>query len=531
MDLDNIREGVELLDKILKLPEPRILLIIDCDADGYCSSTIIYQYIKKICPKVNIEYKIHNKKQHGLEDHIASIESEKENYDLIIIPDAGSNDKQYTDRINCPFLILDHHLVDEEIGKNVVLINNQSSDRYLNKGLSGGGVVWQFCRAFDDIKGFNYSSNYIDLAAMSIISDMMSLKEIENQAIIHEGLKKINNFFFSSLIDKQSFSMNGKVNPTTIAFYIVPLINAMVRMGTMDEKKRMFEAFLDGTRMVPSNKRGAKGEMELLAIESARECTNTKSRQDKEKEKITEQLEQKIFKYDLLENEVLFIRLDDDDIFPSELNGLVATQLSAKYHKPTIIARLNSDGYDRGSIRAPGNTELTSFKDYLMGTGLFEYVLGHDMAAGCSIEDSKISLFHKKANEDFKDIDFGQNIYEVDFVRHAVEPDLSELIFTIGNYDWLWGQELSEPLLYIDDINLESSEIQVCGSRQDTVRFEKFGVTYIQFHAKQLIEDLKRYPTIKINLVGRANINEWMGNKKPQIFIKDYEIFNGELSF
>ena len=39
-------------------------------------------------------------------------------------------------------------------------------------------------------------------------------------------------------------------------------------------------------------------------------------------------LEQKIFKHDLLENQILFIRLEEDDKFPSELNGLIAMQLS-----------------------------------------------------------------------------------------------------------------------------------------------------------------------------------------------------------
>ena len=35
-------------------------------------------------------------------------------------------------------------------------------------------------------------------------------------------------------------------------------------------------------------------------------------------------IEIKIHKYDLLENRILFVRLEDDDRFPSELNGLVA---------------------------------------------------------------------------------------------------------------------------------------------------------------------------------------------------------------
>ena len=67
---------------------------------------------------------------------------------------------------------------------------------------------------------------------------------------------------------------------------------------------------------------------------------------------------------------------DDDDNFPSVLNGLVAMQLSAKYKKPTIVARLNDEGYVRGSARGLNASELVSFKDFLNSTGLFEYTAG-----------------------------------------------------------------------------------------------------------------------------------------------------------
>jgi len=51
-------------------------------------------------------------------------------------------------------------------------------------------------------------------------------------------------------------------------------------------------------------------------------------------------------------------------------------QLSQRYKKPTIVARLNPQGYVRGSIRGLSNSELDSFKAYLDSTGLFEYVQG-----------------------------------------------------------------------------------------------------------------------------------------------------------
>ena len=108
----------------------------------------------------------------------------------------------------------------------------------------------------------------------------------------------------------------------------------------------------------------------------ARECTNARSRQNRIKDKAVEQLEIKIANNDLLSNKILFVRLDDDDDFPAVLNGLVAMQLAAKYKRPTVVARLNKEGYCRGSIRGLNNSELKDFKGFLNETGMFEYVEG-----------------------------------------------------------------------------------------------------------------------------------------------------------
>ena len=60
--------------------------------------------------------------------------------------------------------------------------------------------------------------------------------------------------------------MKGQVSPFTIGWYVAPLINAVTRSGTLEEKKITFEAFLDhkAIEMVPSTKRGEKGQEELL---------------------------------------------------------------------------------------------------------------------------------------------------------------------------------------------------------------------------------------------------------------------------
>ena len=136
-NLDNIDAGANLLIEVLNRGG-RIWTVADSDVDGQTSFAILYNYIKKVWPAADITWEIHSHKQHGLEDFIEELEDTNEFYDLVLIADAGSNDKEYWDRlgvIGSKGLCLDHHLLDNEISENCILINNQTSKYYLNKEL------------------------------------------------------------------------------------------------------------------------------------------------------------------------------------------------------------------------------------------------------------------------------------------------------------------------------------------------------------------------------------------------------------
>lgn len=543
-DLENIERGVNVLMGALAMEE-KILIVVDSDNDGFTSATIMYNYLKDLDPYCNIDYILHEGKQHGLQDHINSLIDGGEKYGLIILPDSSSNDYVYHEQLSdlgTSVLVLDHHITDTELSENAVIINNQLSPNYKNKELTGAGVVYQFCRYLDLRLGKSFADKYMDLAAWGIIGDMGSMLELENRYIVKEGLKNINNKLLWALMEKQAYSITGAMspsrqqlidamNPISVAFYIVPLVNAMIRVGTMDEKRRLFEAFLDGDKMIPSGKRGAKGTMEKAGVEAARECSNARNRQNKTLEVAVDTIEAKIHKYDLLENRILFVRLENDDRFPAELNGLVAMKLCAKFKRPTIVARLNKEGYDRGSMRGMNQSELTSFKDFLEKSGMFEYVQGHDNAAGVSIDDDYLSKFHKWANEALQGIDFGENCYDVNFERIAADDDIKDLILDIGKHDGIWGQSNDQPLIHVTDINITMNDVKIMGKNMDTVKIEKFGIAYMKFHAKDFIEDLKKYSNMKLEIVGRANVNYWGGNVIPQIFIEDYEVSDDTLGF
>ena len=533
--LDNIEQGATLFLNSITKENSKICIIVDCDVDGFTSSTILYKYARFLKPELNIDFFVHSGKQHGLEDMMEKLIGT--DYDLVCLPDAGSNEENYHQElkdIGIPVLVLDHH---EAIcySNSAIVINNQLSQNYLNKELTGAGVVYQFCRYLDKKLNLNKANDFIDLAALGIISDMGSVLTIENYTIIKTGLNyRYKNYFFQTLIEKQVFSLGDiyDLNPIGISFYITPLINALIRVGSIEEKENLFNAFIDGRQIVPSTKRGEKGMTEELVTQVVRNCVNAHSRQKRIKDKAVENIGIRIFNQNLADNKILVIQLDDDeDDFPSELNGLIAMQLAAKYKRPTLVLRENDEGFMRGSIRGLNNSELTSLKDYLESTGMFEYCLGHANAAGASIKKSYIDKFIEKANIDLANYNFNDDSYEVNFERYPYSKDLDSLIFNISKYKNFFGQNNPEPLIAIKDIHLTKKDIILMGSNKDTLKFEKQGVSFIKFKASNMIEELEDLEEINIELVGKANINYWGGHETPQIFIEDYNIKDGTFDF
>jgi len=537
-DLTNIEKGINLLQETLQKENSTILIVVDSDVDGYTSAAIIYNYITYIAPGQYINFVLHEHKEHGLQDHYEKLISGDIVYDLIILPDSSSNDFDFHEGIGArgtKFLILDHHEIDEgqAISQYACIINNQLSPNYSNKDLTGAGVTWQFCRchAEQNLAYRLFAKTLIDLAALGVCGDMGSVLNLENRYIMKNGFENVSNYFFRSAIEKQSYSMGGEVNPTTVAFYIVPMMNALIRVGTMEEKERLFLGLVDGHRKVPCNKRGAAGTLEEVAIESLRECTNAKSKQGRITDQMVDKLEQKIYKHDLLDNKILFVRLDEDDDFPPEINGLIAMKLAARFKRPTIVARLNAEGYDRGSIRNVSDCELTDLKSFLNESGYFEYVQGHANAAGASILDSNLRAFHKYANQALSNIDFNIGAYDVNFERSGDSSDLIQLVYELASNPEIWGQGNPEPLICVKNIYVQADDIRIMGANKDTVKITVNGMAYMKFHATEMIKQLEKCNEIKMNIVGRANLNEWMGNITPQIFIENYEVIDDLLTF
>ena len=534
--LDNMAEGVSLLINHLQ-NNSKILIIIDSDEDGFTSSAMLWLYLKEVFGDIDLEYAIHEGKQHGLEDIIEDIERNPK-YQLIIQPDAGSNDEEYHKRLrdlNIDCLVLDHHHADG-YSKYAIVINNQLSSNYPNKALSGGGVVYKFLQALDETMNANCADDYLDLAAVALIGDMMELNTLENRYIVNQGLKNIKNNCLQELINRQSFSIKDtdNITPADISFYITPLVNAIVRVGRPSEKRVMFEAFLDGKKMVPKISRNkiVEGQFESLGEQNARNSVNARSRQNRAIEKAIEQVKFSIMKNGLDQNKIILAEIKDSNI-DSTLTGLLAMKLTGIYNRPVLLGRL--DDYQttiKGSIRGMNNSVLKDLRQFLLNSNYFDYCEGHPNAAGFGIAKDKVEDFINYSNSELADVDFGEGLYLVDIEVNGEESKrLEDIIFSLGGFGNIWGKGIEEPLIAIEDLRLTDKNYSVCGAKNNTLRIQKDGVTYIQFNAEKIIQELEGKKDFSMTIVGTPNINNWMGQENAQVIIKDCEIRNTIFDF
>ena len=517
------------------------VVIIDCDCDGFTSSAILINYLYDWCPewtKNHLEWYVHEGKQHGLSDCIDIIIDS--GYDLVICPDASSNDYEEHTRLrelNIPVIVIDHHEA-ECISEDAIVINNQLSD-YPNKEMSGAGVVWQFCRFLDELYDNNFANNYIDLVALGMDADMMSLISLETKYLIREGLKLSNlrNPFISAIAEKNDFSLKGSsrgfLTPMGAAFYIAPFVNAIVRSGTQEEKEQVFKSMLKFTafEVIPSNKRGHKpGEMEKLYEQAMRTVTNVKNRQTRAQDAGMALLEGLIENNNMMQHKVLLFLLEPGQI-DRNIAGLVANKIMAKYQRPCCILTKveNENGLSyQGSARGCDKVGITEFKDICEQTGVIMYAEGHQGAFGLGIEEHWIEEFLNKTDKILADMP-DEPMYYVDYIYEGnqVEP---QHILDIAAYEEFWGKDVDEPMIAIKGLKVSRDMITLMSpDKKPTLKITLPNkVSLIKFGSSQ--EEYDRlcpdndYTVVEINVVGTCNKNEWNGWVTPQVFIEDYEL-------
>ncbi|MFP2985337.1 single-stranded-DNA-specific exonuclease RecJ [Bacillus velezensis] len=521
--LNNIDKAVDCLIKHLE-NKNKIFVQVDSDVDGYTSSSIIINYIKAIYPKADIQYRIHESKEHGI-----FIDTIPDDVDLVLIPDAGSSqfeEHEHLKKSGVDVIVIDHHECERE-SEHAIVVNNQLSNEYSNKTLTGAGMAYKLCQAIDYKLGKTKAEQFLDLVSIGNIADSADSRNLETRYFMNEGLKNIRHPLIKKLFKKQEFSTKGCQNIQNTQFYINPLINAAIRVGSGEEKDQLLRSFLLSKEKVSYKKRG-EDEINLVSIhdDTVRVLGNLKAKQKRIVDAATVEIKNRIEEKNLAANKVLIVYTEG--ILDKSLTGLVANVLAGEYKKPVLLARKSDEeeGVLSGSIRGYETGYIKDFKKELTDTGLFEFVEGHPNAAGFAIKRENLILVNEVLNEKFKDAETGEEVQNVDFEIPANQLR-KEFLIKLYSYKDYWGYKVEEPLVAITELEIDADQIEHIGKKnKTTVKFKYGDIEYIRFKSDtEYFEKLTQSNgTLILNVVGKAKVNEYKGRQTPQIEIYDLEV-------
>lgn len=491
--LDNFSDYYNM-DKAVEMFKRHIgentYILCDDDVDGITSTVILARYMKKIDPNWSIRVLVHEGKERGLQDEdlFIPIKNSKKlyNYDVkfLIIPDGGTNDVDQANELDIDILVLDHHTITTPI-ENGILVNNQS-EKNNNVSVNGSGclVVHKFLQALDNDFDINYSAEYIDLVALSLVSDVMDMSDEQNRTYYHYGLETfdcINNKFLKALFE--NFIGDKPYMQRDIAFKIVPKLNAICRSKNKEVKYIILNAFFG---------KGIDNALE--------ECANAHANQIDTVNKIIDNHIDEITK--LSNNNIVIFSCDD---MPKSYSGLIAGKImDISGGKPTLVGKIIDNEFV-GSLRSP-----IPLQGDLDNNELVEWARGHEQSCGVLIKEKNLQPLIEYYNS-------LKLSYEpcINVLKSYAIKDIPCNLFNLfePNTDVLWGNGIPKPTFELHNIIFTANDLQILGKNHRTVKLTLDNISFLFFNItnkdRERLGLEKDNKDIKLNLsvIGTPSIN------------------------
>lgn len=387
--IKDMAEAVYRLNKALKRKE-KILIYGDYDVDGTTAVALVYKFLQPYMGPSQIDYYIPDRYKEGYGISKNGIDYAHDNgITLIIALDCGIKaveEVEYASSLGIDFIICDHHTTDDRLPKAVaVLDSKRADDEYPYKHLSGCGVGFKFMQAFaiDNGIDFKHLECLLDLVAVSIASDIVPITG-ENRILAHFGLKCLNDSpscGLKAIMDvcdlKSSKSKKGQgetsITINDIIFKIGPRINASGRMKSGREVVEL---------LVSNNRSTAR------SISANIDSYNEKRR---EIDQNTTQEAEAGVTPEMVANRRSIVVYNPQ--WHKGIVGIVASRLTEKYYKPTIVLTKANDMIS-GSARSVQGFDLYSAIDSCRH--LLENFGGHTYAAGLTLKEENLAEFIEK---------------------------------------------------------------------------------------------------------------------------------------
>ena len=519
--LKGIAEAAELLADAIE-GDGRVLIIGDFDADGATSSAMAVSVLRQMGLR-EVAYLVPNRFEfgYGLTPEIVELAA-AQMPDLIVTVDNGISSVEgvaAAQAMGISVLVTDHHLPGSQLPTAEVIVNpNQPGCAFPSKALAGVGVMFYVLsalraelreRRWFDGQGLSEPNlgDALDLVALGTVADVVPLDR-NNRILVAAGLARIRSGRARPGIEAL-FEVAGKdyrqATATDLGFIVGPRLNAA---GRLDDMSIGIECLL------------AESSME------ARERAETLHRLNRERRDIEQSMEhdalEQLATLELNPDALPFAMVLFDPGWHQGVIGILASRVRERVHRPTVIFAEVGEGMLKGSGRSIPGLHLRDVLD-LVATrhpGLLSKFGGHAMAAGLTLAKGDLHQFTEALEaavaETLSHVP-PQAVEDSDGALGAGDLglQLAESLSAGGP----WGQHFPEPTF---DGVFDVMQHRIVGEKhlKLTLAAEGAEIGGIAFNID--VNGWQARPLKRIHALYRLDINEYRGERNPQLVIQSF---------
>ncbi len=479
----------------------KIAVYGDYDADGVTATAMLFTYLQAM--GADVIYYIPQREGEGYGMNQAAVRHlHGQGVGLIVTVDNGISSLEEVElarELHMDVVITDHHRPHDRLPACAAVVDaHRADDESPFKELSGAGVVLKLLIALEDGDAGQVVSEYGDLAALGTIGDVVPVTG-ENRAIVQAGLgllKKGGRPGVAALMEMGAGA--GDVTATSLAFSVIPCINATGRMGAPERAVQLLTCEEDhaarclASEIVEDNRRRRQIEGDISAQAMAAIEADP------------------ALKY----ARVIVV---SGRGWHHGVVGIVASRVTERYGKPCFV--ISEDETEaRGSGRSVEGFSLFEAVSYC-GELLTRFG-GHPMAAGASMPPENVELFRRKINEYARKTCpmMPAQALRMDVkLRPAIlSPELPRALAPLEPF----GSGNPQPLFGLFGMELREI-IPVGGGSHLRLVFLRDGVTVSCMRFRMEREEFPYAPGEKLDLAVTLEAKVYRGEEQLSVIIKD----------
>lgn len=478
----------------------KIAVYGDYDADGVTASSLLYLFLEML--GADVVCYIPDRESEGYGLNVKAAEALAfDGVNLIVTVDNGISaisEAKRIEELGMDLVVTDHHKVGSALPRAVAVVDpHREDDECEFKDWAGVGVAFKLICALSDGESEEILESFSDLIAVGTIADIVPLTG-ENRAIVKKGVQKINagENIGIKVLRKVSGNEDRILSANSVAFSVVPRINAI---GRIERADKAFELLIS--------------QNEERANEIAHEVDLANAKRQELEQQITVEAQKQ-----LEENpQMIFDRVlvFDGEGWHGGVIGIVAARFVDRFLKPCIVITGDGDKA-KGSGRSIEGFSLydaiNSVSDLLTHFG------GHPLAAGFGIASKDIPQFRKRINEYAKTVQMPFATVQLDcrLKPQFISAELIPLIESLEPF----GAGNPQPLFGLFDMTITSVQPLKGGKHvRLNLTKENANITALKFSTP--FDSFPYRRGDRVDLAVRLEKNEYMGQTKVSIYIKD----------